>query len=156
MFGPEQGAEENVWTWTGCWGECLDLKREEVAGGWRTLHNDVVYNLYWSPNIIRIIRSERMRHAARMGSWQMRTVLRSDNLKWGGGHLEDLSVNGSALVSGSGHGPEAGSLKAVMNLRVLQRAATINDSRRTNSPPWNYSTTSILRTMGGRAVRIWR
>jgi hypothetical protein len=28
-------------------------KREEVAGGWRTLHNGEVHNLYASPNIIR-------------------------------------------------------------------------------------------------------
>jgi hypothetical protein len=27
------------------------LKREEVAGGWRRLHNEELHNLYTSPNI---------------------------------------------------------------------------------------------------------
>jgi len=27
------------------------LKREEVAGGWRRLHNEELYKLYPSPNI---------------------------------------------------------------------------------------------------------
>jgi hypothetical protein len=45
-------------------------KREEVAGGWRRLHNEEFHNVYASPNIIRVIKSRRMRwtrHAARMG-----------------------------------------------------------------------------------------
>jgi hypothetical protein len=36
-------------------------KREEVAGGWRRLHNEELQNLYVSPNIIRVITSRRMR-----------------------------------------------------------------------------------------------
>jgi hypothetical protein len=31
----------------------LGPKREEVAGGWRSLHNEELHNLYASPNIIR-------------------------------------------------------------------------------------------------------
>jgi hypothetical protein len=30
-------------------------KREEVAGGWRRLHNEEFHNLYTSPNIISVI-----------------------------------------------------------------------------------------------------
>jgi hypothetical protein len=37
------------------------LKREEVAGGWRRLHNEELHNLYTSSNIIRMIKSRRMR-----------------------------------------------------------------------------------------------
>jgi hypothetical protein len=29
-------------------------KREEVAGGWRRLHNEELHNLYYSQNIIRV------------------------------------------------------------------------------------------------------
>jgi hypothetical protein len=45
-------------------------KGEEVAGGWRRLHNHELQNLYTSLNIIRIIKSRRVRregHVARMG-----------------------------------------------------------------------------------------
>jgi hypothetical protein len=31
-------------------------KREEVVGGWRKLHNEVLHNLYASPNCIRVIK----------------------------------------------------------------------------------------------------
>jgi hypothetical protein len=44
-------------------------KREE-DGSWRKLHNDELYSLYYSPNVVRVIKSRRMRwagHVARMG-----------------------------------------------------------------------------------------
>jgi hypothetical protein len=46
------------------------LKRDEVTGGWRKLHNEELHNLYSSLSIIRMIKSRRMRwarHVARMG-----------------------------------------------------------------------------------------
>jgi hypothetical protein len=36
----------------------LGPKRKEVTGGWRRLHNEELYNLYASPNIIRVIKSK--------------------------------------------------------------------------------------------------
>jgi hypothetical protein len=45
-------------------------KRDEVTGGWRKLHNEELHNLYSSSNIIRMIKSKRIRWAeqvARMG-----------------------------------------------------------------------------------------
>jgi hypothetical protein len=45
-------------------------KRDEVTGDWRKLHNEELHNLCSSPNIIRMIKSRRMRwagHVARMG-----------------------------------------------------------------------------------------
>jgi hypothetical protein len=41
------------------------LKREEVVGGSRRLHNEELHNLYASPNI-RVIKPSRMRGAGRV------------------------------------------------------------------------------------------
>ena len=45
-------------------------RREEITGEWRKLHNKELNDLYCSPNIVRVIKSGRMRcagHVARMG-----------------------------------------------------------------------------------------
>jgi hypothetical protein len=45
-------------------------KRDEVTGEWRKLHNEELHNLYSSPDIIRQIKSRRIRwtvNVARMG-----------------------------------------------------------------------------------------
>ena len=45
-------------------------RRDEVTGEWRKLHNEELNNLYSSPNIVRVIKSRKMRwggHVARMG-----------------------------------------------------------------------------------------
>jgi hypothetical protein len=44
-------------------------KKDELSGGWRKLHNEELQSFYSSSNIIRMIRSRRMRwagHVARM------------------------------------------------------------------------------------------
>jgi hypothetical protein len=54
------------------------LRRNEVTGDWRTLHNVELHNLYSSPNIIRMIKSRRMRwagHVARMGETNSYRIL---------------------------------------------------------------------------------
>jgi hypothetical protein len=46
------------------------LKRVEVTGEWRNLHSGKLHNFYPSPDIIRQMKSRRMRlagHVARMG-----------------------------------------------------------------------------------------
>jgi hypothetical protein len=51
-------------------GRIFGSERDEMTGGWRKLHNEELHNLYSSQNIIRIIKSRRMRgavHVARMG-----------------------------------------------------------------------------------------
>jgi hypothetical protein len=45
-------------------------KRDEVTGEWRRLHIEELNDLYSSPNIIRVIKSRRIRwagHVARIG-----------------------------------------------------------------------------------------
>jgi hypothetical protein len=48
-------------------------KRDEVTGEWRRLHNEELNDLYSSSNIIRVIKSRKMKwagHVARM--WEVR------------------------------------------------------------------------------------
>jgi hypothetical protein len=50
--------------------ENMVLRRDEVTGEWRRLHNGELNDLYCSPNIVRVIKSRRMRwagHVVRMG-----------------------------------------------------------------------------------------
>ena len=45
-------------------------RRDKVTGEWRRLHNEELKDLYSSPDIVRVIKSRRMRwaeHVARMG-----------------------------------------------------------------------------------------
>jgi len=37
------------------------LRRDEVMGEWRRLHNEELNDLYSSPNIVRVIKSRKMR-----------------------------------------------------------------------------------------------
>jgi hypothetical protein len=48
----------------------FEPKRDEVTGEWRKLHNGELNDLYRSPNVVRVIKSRRMRwvgHVASMG-----------------------------------------------------------------------------------------
>jgi hypothetical protein len=47
-------------------------KREE-DGSWRKLHNDEFYGLYSSSNIVRVIKSRRMRWAGHVGRGEVLT-----------------------------------------------------------------------------------
>jgi hypothetical protein len=41
-------------------------KREEVAGGWRRLHDEELHNLYTLPDNIRVMKSRSMRRAVHL------------------------------------------------------------------------------------------
>jgi len=50
-------------------------RRDEVTGEWRRLHNEELNEFYCSPNIVRVIKSRRMRwagHVAHMGEERVR------------------------------------------------------------------------------------
>jgi hypothetical protein len=74
-------------------------EREE-DGSWRKLHNDELHSLYSSTNIVRVIKSRRMRwaeHVARMGEGRgVYGVLVGRHE--GKSHWEDLGVGGSITL----------------------------------------------------------
>ena len=75
-------------------------RKEEETEEWRRLHNEELNDLYSSPNIVRVIKSRRIRwagHVARMG--EERGCIGS---WWGnrreGDHWGDLSVDGGIIL----------------------------------------------------------
>ena len=76
-------------------------KRDGVTEEWRKLHNVELNDLYCSPNIVRVIKSRRMRwagHVVRMEEGEMRTRFWWGNLRerdhWG-----DQDVDGRLILS---------------------------------------------------------
>jgi hypothetical protein len=76
------------------------LKRDEVTGEWRKLHNEELSDLYCSPNIVRVIKSRRMRwagHVACMG--ERRNVYRVEVGKLRErGHMGNPGVDGKIIL----------------------------------------------------------
>jgi hypothetical protein len=68
------------------------IKREEVAGGWRRLHNEVLLNLYTSPNTNTVIKSRRMRKGGHVARMRGHIKIRSENLN-GRDHSDDLGID---------------------------------------------------------------
>jgi hypothetical protein len=74
-------------------------KRDEVIGEWRKLHDEELYDLYCSPNIVRVMKSRRMRwagHIARMGGGEIYIGFWWRNLKERD-HLGDPGVYGRII-----------------------------------------------------------
>jgi hypothetical protein len=47
-------------------------KRDEVTGEWRKLHNEELNDMYSSPNIVRVVKSKRMRWAGHVAHMRER------------------------------------------------------------------------------------
>jgi hypothetical protein len=75
-------------------------KRDEATGDWRMLHNEELNDLYSSPNIIRVIKSRRLRWAVMWHVWGRREV--HSGFWWGdpreGDHLVDPGVDGRIIL----------------------------------------------------------
>jgi hypothetical protein len=84
-----------------CWLAIVTcLAKREEDGSWRKLHNDELLSLYSSPNIVRMIKSRRMRwagHVARMGEGRGFTGFWLGSPK-ARDHWEDLGVGGRIIL----------------------------------------------------------
>jgi len=69
VFGPKKDEVTGEWRKLHSEG-VFGPKRDEVTGEWRKLHNEELSDLYSLPNIVRMVKSRRMKwagHVARMG-----------------------------------------------------------------------------------------
>jgi hypothetical protein len=114
----------------------FELKRNEVTGEWRKLHNEELNNLYSSPNIVRMIKSRRVRwagHVTRMekgrgvyrvlvGKSERRRPLGRPRPRWEDNIRMDLREVGCGCVEwmelAQNRDRWRALVSAVMNLRV--------------------------------------
>jgi hypothetical protein len=73
---------------------------EEVAGGWRRLHDEELHTLYASPDSFRMIKSKSMRwaeHVERMVDRRKMLTFWLEDLN-GRDHSEDLCADGKIIL----------------------------------------------------------
>ena len=71
-------------------------KTDEVTAEWRTLHNEELYDLYCSANIIRVNKSRRRRWAGGVAR-NVHTACWLRNLRERN-HLRDLGIDGKIIL----------------------------------------------------------
>jgi hypothetical protein len=82
-------------------------KRDEATGGWRKLHSDEIYNFYSLLNVIKSIKSVRMKcagHVARMREGRRRIILewvlgKYDGVAWIGIFISQLRVLVNTVIN---------------------------------------------------------
>jgi hypothetical protein len=112
-------------------------RRVELTGHWSRLHNEELNDLYSSPNIVRVIKSRRMRwtgHVARMGEErgvyrllvgkpEVKRLMGRPRLRWVDNIRMDLQEVGCGYVDWIGLAQDRDRwrtlLSAVLNLRIL-------------------------------------
>jgi hypothetical protein len=95
-------------------------KRDEVTEEWIRLHNNECNDLYSSPNIIRVIKSRRMRWAgyvARMGEGKGAYRILVGRPE-GRNHLEDPGIDGRIILKWIFKNWDGGSWTGLMWLRL--------------------------------------
>jgi hypothetical protein len=111
-------------------------KREEVAEDWLRLRNEELHNLYTSPNIIRVVKSRRVRWAGyvtRMGETKSacsilfvkpegKRSLGTHRRRWEGSirmHLKEIGLECLDFIRHSQNRDQwRGLLNTIMNLQV--------------------------------------
>jgi len=120
-------------------------RRDEVTGEWRRLYNEELNDLFCSPNIVRVIKSRRMRwagHVARMGEErgmyrflvgkpEGRRPLGRPRRRWVDNIRMDLQEVGCGYMDWIGLAQDRDRwwtlVSAVMNLRVPRNAGEFLD-----------------------------
>jgi hypothetical protein len=109
-------------------------KRDEIKGEWRKMHNGELHNLYSSPDVIRQMKSRRMRwagHVARMieerkvysvlvGKPEGERPLERPRRRWDKMDIREIGMGGVEWIHlAQDRDRWRAVLNAVMNLRVL-------------------------------------
>jgi len=71
-------------------------KRDGVSVEWRRLHNERIYDLLFTQNIIRVTKSGRLRWAGHVGVWESREM----HIGWWLGNLRKMDSLGDKSISG--------------------------------------------------------